>query len=427
MNEKTNDNDTSTPPPALMRASEEFDSPRANEMTRRDFGGTTMAHENAATQALIAKQTADSQSRWIMAMRAPRSIVRVHQSILRECERVGFAETAIYKLPRGGKEITGLTIRFAEVAMRCMGNMSCEAQTLYDSDEERVVRVITTDYESNSTWWRDITIKKTVERRELRRGQRAIRQRTNSTGDVVYLVEATEDDMRMREGAEISRAARTAILRLIPGHIQDEAFDRCMSIIAGAAAKDPDGERRKMIGSFEDLGVLVPDLERMLGHSVERVTPAETAEMKLIYVAIRSGELTIPEAIEQAEGGRSARAAGAKPANGNSNAATAPTTAPNPTPSQPSGKTGGKGAAAAKEKIKTAAAPKTEEKQVGPQGPEMDVEAKRAAARTPEPKVAPEPVKDGYEKRNCEMCGDEISVPVGDPDGAICLSCANQE
>ena len=87
------------------------------------------------------------------------------------------------------------------------------------------------------------------------------------------------------------------------------------------------------------------------------------------------------------------------PANGNGQA----------TPDQP------ERPAKAKPEQSRAAAPKTE-RQVGPQGPETDVEAKRAATL---------PTKEGHEKRNCETCGDQIFVPVGDPEGAVCESCAN--
>ena len=86
-----------------------------------------------------------------------------------------------------------------------------------------------------------------------------------------------------------------------------------------------------------------------------------------------------------------------------------------------------------KDKIKEqsrAAASKPEPEQTGPQGPEMDVEAKRTAALSKAASPIAAAVIDraeqsGIEERDCEMCGSKIAVPVGDPPGGICESCAN--
>lgn len=391
---------------------EVIDQPRSNQIARRTFDGMALAHENAATQALIAKATADTQSRFIMAMRNPRNMLQVRQDVMLECKRPGFAEAAIYKLPRGGKEIRGLTIRFAEVAMRCFGNMSCEAQTLYDSDEERLVRVTTIDYETNATWQRDITIKKTKEVKQLKNGERAIRSRPNSFGDIVHLVAATDDDMRMKEGAEISRAARTAILRLVPGHIQDEAEELCEQLIVADAKtrleKDPDGEKNRMLDAFATLSVSAVDVEVLLGHKLDRISPAELADLKLTFQAIRAGEISVQEALALAGNAKSktpaTRDAKTAPANGNG-----PASQPPVKPDEPPEKaTGGKGAQATKDKIKA--------------------EKARAAPVEQTPTTTPsEPVKDGYEVRSCAACGVTIEVPVSDPPNAQCYACSQSE
>ncbi len=75
------------------------------------------------------------------------------------------------------------------------------------------------------------------------------------------------------------------------------------------------------------------------------------------------------------------------------------------------------------------AAQKTE-RQVGPQGPETDVEAKRASGHTPDSRGKPDPTQraapeSDIEERSCEMCGTPIAVPKNDPPGGICESCAN--
>ncbi len=427
------------------------DEPRTNQITRRDaFGGVSLAHENAATQSLVAKATADIQARWVMAMRRPREMNDVRQAMLKECKRQGFALVAIYTVPRGGNQIRGLSIRFAEVAMRCMGNMSCEAQTIFDSDEERIVRVIATDFETNTTWPRDITVKKTVERKQLKRGQRALRDRINSFGDRIFIVEATDDEVATKEAALISKAARTAILRLIPGHLQDEMYDVCDKIAKDQAAKDPDGEKNKILDAFAGLNIMPRDLAEWLGHAFEQTTPAEVAELRKLYSSLADGESTWADALEHAADGRE-RAKGPKtaaPAKAASAAAPAqpaaktepsktPTPAPTPTPAKESPAAtptptpaaappkAGKGTAAVKESLK--AAPKPADP-----APAVAVETSKTTATAtlsivpPATATDPTPPADDdldVEDRACAKCGVTIETLKSAEAGQRCYSC----
>lgn len=462
--------DTNTPTTAPVTApapanDQEREEPRANALMRRHFdGGVTMAHENSATQALIAKSTADSQARWIMAMRQPRDPHMVRQELKRECERPALAKKAVYAVPRGGNTIRGLSIRFAEVAMRCFGNMNCEAQTLYDSDEERVIRVCATDYESNASWSRDITIKKTVERKAIAPGQRPIRVRMNSQGQQIYIVEATPDDVNMLEAAGISKAARTAILRLIPGHLQDEMRGICEKVAATEAAKDPDAERNTMLDYFAGIGVMPEQLTEYLGHPIERCTPAELTELRFLFGALRDGEAdwgTISADVAKARAATKARAkkhtdeqkaaAEAKAANQakppvDAKATEQPSTPPKETkPAQGSGGSGGqtstgKGTSAAKDKLaKDKAAAEAKAKEAPPAEPPKDHAAPASAPSAPS---SPQPANKsqfaapddklppdigtpapGTEFRMCAGCDAVVEVTIEAPAGSKCYAC----
>lgn len=289
---------------------EDDEQPRQNQLVRRSFEGVATLVNNAATQALTAKATADINARWMIAMHRPRDLMTVRSDVLRECMRPKFAKAAIYAVPRGGGMIKGLSIRFAEAAMKAMGNMGCEAQTLYDSDEERVIRVTVTDFEGNTAWSRDLTVRKTKEVRNLKSGQRPIRQRTNSYGDTVYIVEATDDDVTTKEGSAISKASRTGILRLIPAWLLAEAQEKCEAVQRDSNAQDPDGERRKMFDAFAGLNVKPSWLSDWLGHPADQATPAEVTELQQLYRAIRDGQTNPAEALAAKRGDKSEPKAG---------------------------------------------------------------------------------------------------------------------
>lgn len=399
--------------------------PKTNQIMRRGFDSTSLSVDNSATQSLIAKATADVTARWTMAMRMPRDMAEVRQKIMLECRRPGFADAAIYEVPRGADKIKGLSIRFAEVALRCLGNASCEAQTLYDSDTERIIRITATDFETNATWSRDITVKKTVERKFLKKGQRAIRDRINSGGDRIYIVEATDDDVATKEAALISKASRTAILRLIPGHLQDEAFALCEKTYADKAAKDPEAEKNQMLDAFAGLNIMPVAIVEWLGHAIELTTPAELVELRKLFGALRDGETTFPSAVESAKAARDrgaapvtakteakpSQAAGATaPSVAKPAATTAPTTAPAPpkeVPTAPAQTSSGKGVASVKDKLRSV--PKEE--------------------KAPEPETKPDVVAadqvadPDFEERSCATCGNAMDVPKGEPEGARCYSC----
>lgn len=270
--------------------------PEANQLIRRDFGGTSISRENQATAALIAKARADIEARWTMALHRPRNMDQVRTMIMKECRRPGFAASAIYRKPIGDG-VEGLSIRFAEAAARCFGNIAMEVTQIYDDETTRVVRVSATDLEANITWPQDVTVSKTVERRQLRKGQKPVAERTNSYGDRVFLVEASDDDLLNKQGALVSKALRTCILRIIPGNLQDEAYDVCNAILKDAAAKDPDSARNAVCDAFSDQGVQPTDLEEWLGHKLDVATPAEIEQLRRLFVAIRDGEATWPEAL----------------------------------------------------------------------------------------------------------------------------------
>jgi hypothetical protein len=271
--------------------------PEVNQLARRDFGGTSISRESHATAALVAKAKADIEARWTMALHRPRNLDQVRTSLLKECRRPGFAEVAIYRKPIGDG-VEGLSIRFAEAAARCYGNVAMEVAQIYDDEDTRVMRVSATDLETNVTWPQDVTVSKTVERKFLRKGQLAIAQRTNSYGDNVFIVGATDDDLLNKQGALVSKALRTCILRIIPGNLQDEAYDVCNAILADKSAKDPDAARNAVCDGFSTMNIQPNDLAEWLGHDLAVATPAEIEQLRRLYVAIRDGEATWPEALE---------------------------------------------------------------------------------------------------------------------------------
>lgn len=276
---------------------------------REEFGAREIATTaETAAAAVAAQATAAVQARFVMAERRPRSWDAVRVQLLRDCKRPGFAEVAKYAKPVGGKDddgkpkkVEGPSIRFAEAAIRAMTNLLPEAMTIRDDEASRTVRVSLTDLESNVSYSKDVTIQKTVERRFLKKGQTAIKQRVNSYGDVVFLVEATDEDLLNKQNALESKALRGHAMRLLPGDILEECMAQVARTLRDEDAKDPDAAKKKLIDAFADLNVSPIALKEYLGHDVGTISPAELEDLRAVYVAIKDGETTWGAAMETRE------------------------------------------------------------------------------------------------------------------------------
>ncbi len=259
-------------------------------VVREGFQSTEMAIQNEVSSSAVAAQMrAMIEARYVMALRRPREWDDVRAKLLKESQRPGFAQSAIYHKPVG-KGVEGLSIRFAEAALRCMGNAADEVFVLWDDPEKRIVRVCITDLENNVPHSKDIVVDKTVERSKVPDGTTPLRVRQNSSGKLTYLLPATEDDLLPKENALCSKARRNLILAVLPGDIQDECKALLYKIRADRAAKDPDGEKKQLLDYFAALNVMPSMLAEFLGHSLDTIVPAELVELRAIYVGLKEGE-----------------------------------------------------------------------------------------------------------------------------------------
>lgn len=264
---------------------------------RSETGGVPARHETASA-AMSSQARARVEARYVMALRRPRDMDTVRVGLLKECKRPTFAEVAIYRKPVGRGFVEGPSIRFAEAAVRAMGNIDVDTPVLYEDDIKRIVRVTVTDLEANATYSTDITVRKIVERKRVKKGQTVLGTRENSYGEMVYIVEASEDELQIKTAALVSKAVRNNALRLLPGDIKDECVGRVKATLRDRDAKDPDAARKRIIDGFDGVHVQPMQLKEYLGHDIDQCSPAELEELRGIFAAIRDGEATWTSVME---------------------------------------------------------------------------------------------------------------------------------
>lgn len=282
--------------------------PVAGQMVRQDATGEEITGQaETAGAALAAQARAMVEARFVMALRKPRDWDEVRAKLLRACDRPGFAGSATektfgaawYRKPIG-EGIEGFSIRFAEEAVRCMGNVDVQTVTVYDDDTKRICMVTVTDLENNSGYQASFTFNKTVERRSLKDGEKALSVRVGSFGKPVYTMPATDDDVFTKQQALASKLIRNGVLRVLPGDIQAVCRDRILAIRQGDIAKDLDGARLKLVDAFGALNILPTNLKELLGHELTLATPAEIDDLRALYKALKAGETTWADAVAEA-------------------------------------------------------------------------------------------------------------------------------
>jgi hypothetical protein len=255
---------------------------------------------NQMAMVLAAQLQAEVQAAVIQAERSPRDWDQVREKLLRECKRTSFAKAARYNKPVGNG-VQGFSIRFAEACIGAAKHIHTTTRTIWEDDEQRKILVKVWDAQEGVSYADEVTIEKTIERRSIPAGAEVVRTRKNKSGDQLYIVRATEDDLLNKVNAAKSKSIRNSGLRLIPGWLQEEALHEIRGTIKAADEKDPDSAKREIFDAFGELGVDVASLKKFLGHEAQVLTPKELQMLRGLYMEIREGSTTMYEVLQALE------------------------------------------------------------------------------------------------------------------------------
>lgn len=283
------------------------------------------------------------EARCLMALRRPRDIMQCRGRLMEACARTAFAEKAMYRKPVGKQDgvqkyVEGPSIRFAEEAYRALGNLWGTVSVQLETAEKRVLRFDLMDLENNNTDSSIITVSKTVERKFVREGQTVISKRVNSYGDTVFLIEANDDELQVKQQAMVAKTRRDAILRATPSDIKEDAIAMIRQTLALRDKADPKGALKKLLDAFQfEIGVLPAQVEKYLGHPLDIISPEELMALRGVFAAVKDGEsswATIMAAVEEDRAG-ALKAAGEKVASRKAAKEGAPKGAPSPSSEAP--------------------------------------------------------------------------------------------
>jgi hypothetical protein len=243
------------------------------------MASTVIDHETVETAVelkpmeLIERAQIDQQIS--TAKKYPRDLARVKRKML------DFAtldeETAascFYTLPREGKMIQGPSVRLAEIAVACYGNLRAAAREVDNDGKFIRAQGVCHDLEANTCV--SVEVKRRI---------------TNKSGKTYG------DDMQMTTGnAANSIAFRNAVFKVVPGALIKPVYEAAKKVAVGDASTLTQ-RRAMMLSRFAQMGVTQEMILAKCDKSNVENIGLEDLELFIgLFTAIKEGDTTVDEA-----------------------------------------------------------------------------------------------------------------------------------
>lgn len=239
--------------------------------------GAPVKREPAAlVETASQREIAEVQAAMAIAKRFPRDPIAAMDRILQACTRPTLAEGALYSYSRGGSEVSGPSIRLAEVAAQSWGNIQFGIRELEQRNGESTVEAYAWDIETNT---RQSKVFQVAHKRHTKRGS----FRLEDPRDIYEMV--------ANQGA---RRLRACILGVIPGDVIEAAVKQCETTLRASADTSPDA-LKKMVDAFGQYGVTKTQIEKRIQCRLEAIRPAQVVQLKKVYASLRDGMSTPAE------------------------------------------------------------------------------------------------------------------------------------
>lgn len=242
-------------------------------MTDQQPMGGMMLPRDPTGAALVAREIQQVQGAIISAKMYPRDTGLALKRVENAAARVRLAEQAMYSYTRGGQEITGPSIRLAEVLAQSWGNLDFGFKELDRGFEGgtsySMVQAFCYDLETNVR--RSIEFK-VPHLRETRKETKAL---------------TSERDIYEFVANQASRRVRNCILSVIPGDIVEAGIEACEKTLASAGTLEE--KRKKIVEAFAQVDVSVEEIERRLGKKMTSLSSTDYVQLRKIWKSLHDG------------------------------------------------------------------------------------------------------------------------------------------
>lgn len=242
-----------------------------------EFGDAIISTE--ATSALEAQERAQLDVQITTAKRFPRSVSKFQENAMSLATiNEDVAAGCFYEMPRGGKSISGPSVRLAEIVMSEWGNAHAAARVIEIGARTITAQAVFRDLEKNTAVSMEVT-----------------RRITDRNGD-----RYSDDMITVTGNAACKIAYRNAVFTGVPRAFWSEVYERARLASIGNASNM--GEAiAKMLQYFANMGKREKHVLALLDrYSTEEITKEDLIMLKGVATAIREGEISVEEAFRPA-------------------------------------------------------------------------------------------------------------------------------
>lgn len=244
------------------------------ELTKTENGSIAVA-QSRAMAATIAKMQ--------VAKQFPRDVKNAIARINNECMRPTLAAVATYTYSRGGTEITGPSIRLAEVLARNWGNVDAGIKEIEQRDGESTVIAYCTDLETNFHDEKEFQVKHIIFKKN---------------GGAKRLFDPR--DIYEKVANDGARRKRACILAVIPKDVVDMAVEQCENTLK-ANCQITKERIDTMIEKFKDFGVSLEMIEKRIQRNMASIAPAQFIWLGKVYNSLKDGMGKVDDFFEKPE------------------------------------------------------------------------------------------------------------------------------
>lgn len=224
----------------------------------------------AAAEVESNRAVAEIQGMMLISKRFPRNEIQARDKILNACMRKGLAEKSQYSFSRGGTDITGPSIRLAEVMVAAWGNIVPGWREISRMNGVAELEAYAWDLETNTRW-------------AMLFQQRLFRN--TKTGGYPL---TDERDIYELCANQAARRVRACILKLIPGDIVDDAVAQCNETLRRNIEITP-ALLASTVEKFAQYGVTKEMLEARIQRRLDSIQPAQVIALGRIYTSLQDG------------------------------------------------------------------------------------------------------------------------------------------
>lgn len=242
------------------------------------WGAQNGAIQDPAALAVVQREKTELESAIVVAKRFPRDENAAYTRIVQSCRRPTFAEGARYAFPRGGKTVSGPSVKLAREMARAWGNLRYGLRIVAVDDDQVHIRGYALDLETNNYVEAEDRFAKLVQRKK---------------GNRTEWVEPDERDLRELVNRRGAILMRNCLLQVLPPDVTEDAEREAQATLKKAAkgelAQDRPAAIRRLALAFDALGVTTDMLAGFLGHELDLITEDELAELRAVYASIQDG------------------------------------------------------------------------------------------------------------------------------------------